>query len=151
MKEFGKIAGGMVAILIALTVIIPACKKDTDGSNTSSASSGMKATAVDPVQGAAGSTLTVTGDGLGGIATILFDNGNVPASFNPTFNTSGALLFRVPDTANGGDQNIIITNNLGKSVSIPFKVIALQPLQEPPEAILRPVRRLPSQVITWMT
>ncbi|WP_350340187.1 hypothetical protein [Paraflavitalea speifideaquila] len=57
--------------------------------------------------------------------SIVFDNGNVPAAFNPVFNTSNAVIFRVPDTANGGDQNIIFTNIDGRSVKVPFSVVAL--------------------------
>ncbi|MBC7848563.1 MAG: IPT/TIG domain-containing protein, partial [Chitinophagaceae bacterium] len=36
-----------------------------------------------------------------------------------------ALVFRVPDTAFGGVLKIIFTNSAGKSLSVPFKVIAL--------------------------
>jgi hypothetical protein len=55
----------------------------------------------------------------------VFDNGNVPAAFNPNLNTDEAVIFRVPDTANGGPQKIIFTNADGISTSVAFKVIAL--------------------------
>ncbi|MEQ1676013.1 MAG: IPT/TIG domain-containing protein, partial [Chitinophagaceae bacterium] len=57
--------------------------------------------------------------------TIEFERNHVPATFNPNFNTDKSLVFRVPDTAFGGQQNIIFTNSLGKQVVVPFRVIAL--------------------------
>lgn len=125
MKKFKKITLGLFVVLIAVAIGVASCKKDSNGANISSASDSPKATIIDPGQGSAGNVLTLTGANLGGIQSIVFDNGMVPATFNPNFNTDGAVLFRVPDTANGGPQNIIFTNTLGKSVTVPFKVIAL--------------------------
>jgi hypothetical protein len=125
MKNLKKTTAGILIILIAVAAGMASCKKDSNGSNISVASDDPKAFSIDPVQGSAGNVLAITGEGLGGVASIVFDNGSVPAAFNPTFNTDAALLFRVPDTANGGPQNIIVTNTKGKSVTVPFKVIAL--------------------------
>ncbi len=79
---------------------------------------------VSPVEGAGGTLVTVNGSGIGGMQSITFDNQNVPAQFNPVFNSETHILFRVPDTAYGGDQNIILTNTKGYQISVPFKVIA---------------------------
>ncbi|MFD1816509.1 IPT/TIG domain-containing protein [Pseudarcicella hirudinis] len=84
-----------------------------------------KADRIAPDSAAGGSVLTLTGSGLGQMRSIVFENGNVPTGLNPSFNTENAIVFRVPDTANGGLQKITFTNVDGKSVSIPFKVIAL--------------------------
>lgn len=109
--------------LIAVTVIFFSCKKEEgvkfDDSNP-------RVSKVSPEGSApAGEVVTLEGSGLSGIQTITFENGNVPVSFNPVFNNSQALIFRVPDTAWGGPQNIILKNSGGTEVKIPFNVIAL--------------------------
>ncbi|MCL6523117.1 MAG: IPT/TIG domain-containing protein [Thermoflavifilum sp.] len=78
-----------------------------------------------PDSAAGNNVVYITGSGLSGIRSIVFERGRVPAPFNPTFNTDHALIFRVPDTALGGQQHIILTNARGDSVVIPFTVIAL--------------------------
>jgi len=88
------------------------------------ASTNPSFSSVSPAEGPGGALITVNGSGLGQIMSIVFDNNDVPASFNPVFNTESNILFRVPDTAYGGDQNIILTNTKGYQVSVPFKVIA---------------------------
>src|SRR6185312_9672704 len=55
---------------------------------------------------------------------IVFDKNSAPSGFYSTLNTDKAILFRVPDTAAGGNQQIVLTNSAGKSLSIPFKVLA---------------------------
>jgi len=80
---------------------------------------------VSPVQGASNSVVTLTGSGLKDLLTISFDNGNVNSSFNPVFNTDGAIIFRVPDDANPGEQHIVFTNANGYQYSVPFKVLGL--------------------------
>jgi hypothetical protein len=76
-----------------------------------------------PVEGSENTLVTLTGLNLGSIKTIVFDKGNITAAFNPNFNTDKALLFRVPTDAQNGLQNIVITNTLDKSVTLPFKVL----------------------------
>jgi hypothetical protein len=78
---------------------------------------------ISPVQGASNTVLTVTGAGLGDIKSIVFENSNVPASFTSTFNTDGAILFRVPTDAIPGEQNIVFTNGSGKQFTVPFNVL----------------------------
>ena len=80
---------------------------------------------VAPGQGASKSLVTLTGSNLMDLRTITFDNGNVDAPFNPVFNTDGAVLLRVPDAANPGDQHIVFTNKNGYQFSVPFKVLGL--------------------------
>jgi hypothetical protein len=38
-------------------------------------------------------------------------------------NTDNAVVFRVPDTATRGQQNIVFTNSQGKTLTVPFKVL----------------------------
>lgn len=80
---------------------------------------------ITPASGAPGTLLTLTGSGLGDMRNILFDKNNAPSLFQSTLNTATAILFRVPDTATRGPQNIVLTNSQGKSLSVPFDVIPL--------------------------
>jgi hypothetical protein len=114
-----------IRILMLSTVLLVltqwACTKD----DKPMASDSPSANAIAPGSGPGGEVLTLTGSGLGDIRTIVFSNNSVPANLNPNFNTDAAVIFRVPDTAFGGPQKIILTNSLGKSVEVDFEVIAL--------------------------
>ncbi len=108
----------LASLLAAVALLMLAsCTKNGASAPTSNG--------ISPDSAAGGAVLTVTGSGLANMRTIVFDKNNVPAAFNPTFNTDNAVLFRVPDTAYGGQQNIILTNADGKQLKIPFTVIAL--------------------------
>jgi len=111
------------ALVLGSSLFMVSCTKEAAAPKK--ASSSPKANAIDPATAAGNTVLTLTGSGLSDMVSIVFDKGNVPATFNPNFNTDGSVIFRVPDTANGGPQNIIFTNRLGKQVSVPFNVIAL--------------------------
>jgi hypothetical protein len=112
------------AFALILCFSLSSCQKDTDGSPETSAGTPTFG-AITPTEGAGGTVVTITGSGLGRLNKIAFEKDNVPVSFSPNLNTETAIIFRVPDTAIGGVQNIVLTNIDGKSVSVPFKVIAL--------------------------
>lgn len=80
---------------------------------------------ITPASGAPGTLLTLKGSGLGDMRSIIFDKNSAPSLFQSTLNTETAILFRVPDTATRGTQNIVLTNSQGKSLTIPFEVIPL--------------------------
>jgi len=113
-----------ILFVAALFAGIASCKKDSDGTPDTKAGNPVM-TAITPAEAAGNTIVTLTGTGLGQMRTIVFDKNNVPASFQQNLNTETALVFRVPDTAFGGAQNIIFTNSQGKVLSVPFKVIAL--------------------------
>lgn len=115
-----------LAILLSLSLVfaISGCKKDTDGSPDVSAGNPVS-TSVTPVSGSGGTSVTIQGSGLGQMRTIIFDNHNVPAPFVSTLNADNSMIFRVPDTAFGGPQNIVLTNSEGKTLTVPFNVVAL--------------------------
>lgn len=110
-----------MSLVILVSAIIISCKKDDSGNAFPPAAS----LTISPDSGAGGNLVTITGSDLADVQNIIFDKDSVPASFNPVFNTNNALLFRIPDTANGGNQKIILIKKNGASVAIPFKVIAL--------------------------
>jgi len=104
--------------------VLTGCQKDSDGSPDVK-TGGMTSGTINPGSAAGGEVITLTGEGLGRIQSIVFDKNNVPAPFMSTLNTTTDLVFRVPDTAFGGPQNVIFTNADGKTLSVPFSVIAL--------------------------
>lgn len=111
-------------LLAIVSVLVMGCEKDSDGSpdiKTGAMSSGT----INPSSAAGGEVITLTGTGIGQVRSIVFDKNNVPAPFLSTLNTDANLVFRVPDTAFGGPQNVIFTNADGKTLSVPFSVIAL--------------------------
>lgn len=122
MKKISAYISLLSVILFAIAVTFSACKKDTDGSPDISAGTPVLST-VAPTAGAGGAVVTVTGTGLGKIVSIVFENGSVPATFQPNLNTETAIIFRVPLLAEGGNQNIILTNIEGKTLSVPFEVL----------------------------
>lgn len=123
MKKHFNIKTLACGLLLTAMFTMNACKKDTDGSPQIKPGN-LMADAIAPDSAAGGALLTLTGSGLGDIRSIVFSNDSVPAPFYSTLNTETALVFRVPDTASGGDQNIIFTNSTGKTLVVPFKVLA---------------------------
>lgn len=114
----------LAAMLVMFSSSLLSCKKDSDGSPDAAAGE-MSSGAIAPGSAAGGEVITLTGTGVGQIRSIVFDKNNVPASFMSTLNTETNLVFRVPDTAFGGAQNVIFTNSNGKTLKVPFSVIAL--------------------------
>jgi hypothetical protein len=109
-------------LLTVIAVTLVSCYKEDAVPQVSNSPS---VSAVTPLEGPGGTLITVSGAGLGQVKSIVFATQNVPATFNPAFNSDNNILFRVPDTAFGGNQDVILTNTLGKEVKIQFKVIAL--------------------------
>jgi hypothetical protein len=110
-----------ILLLAVSALVLVSCDKDAEGD----AHANPKADKLDPGIGSGGTVLTLTGSNLAHMRSIVFDKGKIPAPFNPTFNTASAIIFRVPDTASGGNQNIILTNVDGKQLSVPINVVAV--------------------------
>jgi hypothetical protein len=123
-KLFIKQLPQLMLLLLASILVFTSCEKDSDGSPDVKPGN-MQSEGITPGEGAGGAVITLKGSGLGDIRSIVFDKGNVPAIVTSTLNTEGALVFRVPDTANGGTQNIIFTNSQGMSLTLPFNVVAM--------------------------
>jgi hypothetical protein len=114
----------LVSMSLCILVAISSCKKDSDGSPDYVAGSPVS-TSVSPATGGGGTVVTIQGTGLGQMRNIVFDKNNVPAPFTTTLNSENSMIFRVPDTAFGGPQNIVLTNSDGKTLTVPFNVIAM--------------------------
>jgi hypothetical protein len=114
----------LTVFIFILAALISSCIKDTDGAPKLSAGNPVLIS-VSPTEASGGSLVTIVGSGLGDIRSVVFSLNDVPTSINSTLNTESSLLIRVPDTAYGGPQNIILTNNAGKTLEVPFNVIAL--------------------------
>lgn len=110
--------------MMVAAIAMVSCKKDSDGSPNVKPGN-PQYSEITPGEASGGTVVILKGSGLGDMRSIVFEKNNVPASFTPTLNTETAIVFRVPDTAFGGPQNIIFTNSAGKRLSVPFKVIAL--------------------------
>lgn len=119
---FHKIAGFSI-LVFGLAFMLHSCQKDTDGS-PGIKSGNPVSNGINPDSAAGGDVITLKGSGLGDMVSIVFDKNNVPAPFYSTLNTESAIVFRVPDTAFGGPQNIIFTNRAGKQLIVPFRVLA---------------------------
>ncbi len=124
MKDFKFIQLKKVMALLFMVIAMASCKKDLDG-NPQSKAGNLQVQRIEPDSASGGSVLIVKGSGLGQISSVMFEKDLVPATFNANFNTDNALVFRVPDTASGGVQNIIFTNTEGKTAQVSFRVIAL--------------------------
>src|SRR6218665_386901 len=113
----------LLSFSLILGFTVSSCTEDTDGRPQIGPGT-PKSSGIKPDSAAGGTVLTLTGTGLGDMRSIVFEKNNVPAGFQPTLNTGEALIFRVPEDAAGGDQNIIFTNSAGAKLSVPFKVLA---------------------------
>lgn len=121
-NRFNQIVGLSFLTLVA-GFVMTSCEKDSDGRPEYKPGNPV-VNAIAPDSAAGGTVVTLTGSGLGDMRTIVFEKENVPAGFQPTLNTDQALIFRVPDDVVGGVQNITFTNSEGRSVSVPFRVLA---------------------------
>ncbi|MGV3559359.1 IPT/TIG domain-containing protein [Larkinella arboricola] len=114
---------GLSFTVLLTGLVMTSCEEDSDGRPQYEAGNPVAAT-IAPDSAAAGTVVTLTGSGLGDMRTIVFEKDNVPAGFQPTLNTDQALIFRVPDDVVGGVQNVTFTNSAGRTVSVPFRVLA---------------------------
>jgi IPT/TIG domain-containing protein len=103
-------------VLLAM-VMLPACEKDKEGPAAPDK--------LEPEAAAADAILSLTGSGLSSVKTIVFETENILADFNPVFNSSGAIIFRVPADAVPGKQNIIFTKASGEQFKVSFTVLGL--------------------------
>ncbi len=109
--------------LLHLHLAFTSCEKDSDGSPDVKPGNPVFES-ITPAAAAGGELVVLKGTGLGDMTSIVFDKLNIPAFVMSTLNTETALLFRVPTDSEGGNQNIIFTNSEGKTLTVPFNVLA---------------------------
>jgi hypothetical protein len=109
-------------LFFGVALILASCTKEVEKPE---AKDSPKANALEVSEGAAGTVVSITGSDLGGMKSIMFEKDSVFAPFNPVFNNDNAVVFRVPDDASGGVQNIVLTNSLNKQVVVSYTVLAL--------------------------
>lgn len=112
----------LLALLAAMC--FNACTKGDNDGSPASPPGNPQSSGISPDSAANGGMVTVTGTGLGDMRSIVFEKENVSALFYSTLNTETTIIFRVPDTAYGGEQNVIFTNSQGKQLVLPFRVLA---------------------------
>ena len=122
-KIINKKVALLPVLLIVLALAIGSCVKDSDGSPDIKA--GTPAfESITPESGAGGVLVTLKGTGLGDMNAIIFEKDSVSTYLMSTLNTENVLMFRVPAEAAGGNQNIIFINSEGKTLLVPFNVLA---------------------------
>ena len=121
-NNFSNISIRSAFFIAILAVAMNGCKKDSDGSPDVKAGDPVLTT-LSPDSAGVNALLTLQGTGLGDMRSIVFDKNNANATFYSTLNTGTAIIFRVPDTAVRGQQNIVLTNSAGKTLTVPFKVL----------------------------
>lgn len=109
---------------IALFVFQGCTKEDNDDGSPKIKAGTPAFLSISTDSASGGGVITLKGSGLGDMRSIVFEKGEVPAPFYSTLNTESAIIFSVPDTALGGAQDILFTNSLGKTLKVPFKVLA---------------------------
>lgn len=112
-----------ISLIAIVGVLVSSCDDEEGNPNPSVGE-------ITPVQGASNTLLTLTGSDLRDIVTIVFENGNIKAQFNPNFNSDEAILFRVPTEAIPGAQDIILTNKAGTEFRVPFNVLGFANITE---------------------
>jgi len=126
MKKFFKTCFSVTSILLSLLALSSCEKEESTGSE---ASSNPRVDVIAPEKGASNEVLTITGSGIGGITSVMFETDSVTASFNPNFNTESALIFRIPVDAVPGEQDIIFRNSKGIEFKASFNVLGLPTVQ----------------------
>lgn len=111
------------ALFIVLALVFNSCERDSDGSPDVKPGNPVLGS-VSPSSGAGGELVTITGTGLGDMQAVIFEKDSVPTYLMSTLNTETVIMFRVPADAAGGNQNIILINSEGKTLLVPFNVLA---------------------------
>jgi hypothetical protein len=116
-------------LLLAILTGISACVEDTDGTPGIKPGN-LSVSSVFPDSASGGELVTVKGTGLGDIRNVVLEKGELAAGFQPTLNTDGVFMFRVPLEAAGGTQKVTLTNGNGISQSFDLRVLAFPVVYE---------------------
>lgn len=115
-------------VVMVVSIMFHGCSLEEEGPDP--ASTNPVVSEITPVQAASNEVLTLKGNGLGDIRSVIFETDSVSAMINPTLNTGNALIFRVPADAVPGNQKIIFTNGKGVEFSVAFNVLGYANITE---------------------
>jgi Surface glycan-binding protein B xyloglucan binding domain/IPT/TIG domain len=97
-----------------------------------------------PTEGLPGGLVTIKGAKMNNLQKVLF--GDVDAFFNPTYNTDGVLLVRIPEKSNFGSQKITLINKGGEATQATFDFKVIPP--PPSITAFEPLTALPGDKVT---
>lgn len=123
MKKFFLLKISLLAAFII--TLATSCKKNSGDPPAASGGSLSNLTAK-PDSALPGTLVDINGSGLQGLVKVTFDTVNT--AFNPVYNTETNLLIYVPSNAKYGLQKITLTNGVGGTAQINFKVIQPAPV-----------------------
>ncbi len=111
----------MLSLFVGSSVLYNSCTKE----EAYAVPSGLTVT---PAEAGAGTLITIKGKGMKNLTQVLF--GDVPAGFNPVYNTDSVLLVRVPEGAKDGLNKVSLINKGGETTigTFDFKVLAAKPI-----------------------
>ena len=121
-----------ILLLGMAMIIISSCEEDPTLNPQVSAIVPADST-ITGAQGYPGDLIFIEGVELSNISSIVFSSGDaeIPVVFNPALNSDKVVIFNVPfDETHGsvfGAQQIVLTNNQGKSVSQTFEILQPDP------------------------
>lgn len=110
-----------LSVVLLLSVLLYSC--DLEEPAPAGASDNPQVSEIIPAEGTANQTLTLKGNGLGNITSVVFSGNDASVYINPTLNTGEAFIFHVPIDAAVGEQDIVFTNGKGVKFAVPFKVL----------------------------
>jgi hypothetical protein len=110
--------------LAAMSLLLYSCNKK-DGTPPAPTGGSLTNLTAHPDSALPGTLVNVKGSGLQGVVSVQF--GTVSATINPSYNTESDLLIFVPNNAGYGQQSITLTNGLGTTAQINFRVIQPAP------------------------
>jgi len=128
MKKFVslKISLPVLALVVpALIMLATSCKKNSGDAPAPSGGS-LSSLKANPDSALPNTLININGSGLQGLVKVTFDTVN--SVINPVYNTATNLLVYVPSNAKYGVQKITLTNGLGGTAQISFKVIQPAPV-----------------------
>lgn len=111
--------------LLALVALAAGCTKNTGDAPAPSGGS-LSSLKANPDSALPNTLINIKGSGLQGLVSVKFDT--VTSVINPVYNTETNLLVYVPSNAKYGVQKITLTNGLGGTAQISFKVIQPAPV-----------------------
>ena len=111
-------------LLVMATLLAVSCKKNS-GDPPAPSGGSLTNLKANPDSALPNTLIDISGAGLQALVSVKFDT--VSSTINPVYNTDTHLLIYVPSNAKYGVQKITLTNGIGGTAQINFKVIQPAP------------------------